>query len=91
MDETTAAASLVALKGTYYAAARASGDAARADRLTSVEVEAALAAGRAVDEACEDFRRRFYPRAGRVITAAGEVLTISPRGARIRRVWPVTA
>ena len=87
-DLPTAAAALVALKEAHYAATRASGDAARADRLTSVEVDAALAAGRAVDEACEDFRRRFYPRAGRVITAQGEVFTISPKGRRIRCVWP---
>lgn len=82
-----AARGLLALKDDYYAAVRASGEAARADRLTGREVDAVLSAGRTVDEACEDFRRRYFPESGRVIAALGMVCVASPKGRRTRIVY----
>lgn len=69
-----------------HAAAKASGDAARADHLTVEHVEAVIAAGEKVDEACENFRRRFFPRVHKVVTAGGEVFTVSKTGRSTRRV-----
>lgn len=82
-----AARHLVMLKERYYAAVHASGEAARADRLTSAELDAVMATGRAVDEACEDFRARYFPRSGRVIAALGMVCVASPAGRRTQIVY----
>lgn len=82
-----AAAELVRLKDDYYAALKVSGDAARDDRLTRAQVDAVLVAGRAVDAACEEFRRRYFPRAGRVICALDMVCVASPAGRRTRVVY----
>lgn len=82
-----AARRLLALKDDYYAAVRVSGEAARADRLTGREADAVLSAGRAVDEACEDFRRRYFPEAGRVVCALGMVCVASPTGRRTRLIY----
>ena len=40
-----------------------------------------------MEQACEAFRRRHYPRAGRVICALGMVSTLSPKGRRGRVVF----
>lgn len=78
---------LVELKDIYYAALKASGAAAEANSLTRVEVDAVLTAGHAVDAACEDFRRRYFPRAGRVVCALGMVCVASPAGRRTRVIY----
>lgn len=68
-------------------AAAVAADRAVALEPTRVTVDAALTAHRAHDAACETFRHRYYPRAGRVVAVFGEVFTVSPGGRRIVRVW----
>jgi hypothetical protein len=82
-----AAAELVRLKDAFYEAAQRSGMAARAGHLNRDLVQAVIDAGAAVDEASEDFRRRFCPRAGRVVCASGAVFTVSPAGRSTRLVY----
>lgn len=86
-DMLDAARELVWLKERYYAAVRLSGEAARVDELTAVELDAVLATGQVVEDACEDFRRRYFPRAGRVVCALGMVCVASPTGRRTRVVY----
>ena len=57
------------------------------ERLTGAHIDAAFAVSDRLDEACEVFRRRHYPRAGRVICALGMVSTLSPKGRRGRIVF----
>lgn len=59
------------------------------DRLTGEHLDAALEAMRATHAACEAFRLRFYPRAGRVAAAGGMVFVVSPAGRRSRVVFDV--
>lgn len=54
---------------------------------TRATVEASLAAHKELTDACETFRRRCYPRAGRVVAVFGEVFTVSPAGRRIVCVY----
>ena len=60
---------------------------AQEGNLTGDDIDRALDAGDRLDEACEAFRRRHYPRAGRVICALGMVSTLSPKGRRGRIVF----
>ena len=60
---------------------------AQEGNLTGKDIDRALDAGDRLDEACEVFRRRHYPRAGRVICALGMVSTLSPKGRRGRVVF----
>lgn len=82
-----AAAVLVALKQAYYDRAHEAGEAARVGELRRPLIESVFAASDDVDAACEDFRRRFYPRSGRVICALGSVMAVSPSGGRTRTVF----
>lgn len=82
-----AARELVWLKDRYYTAVRLSSEAARLDSLTAAEVDAVLETGRIVDEACEAFRRRYFPEAGRVVCALGMVCVASPTGHRTRVIY----
>lgn len=82
-----AARELVWLKDRYYAAVHMSGQASRLDELTGAEVEAVLETGRIVDDACEAFRRRYFPRSGRVVVALGMVCVASPGGRRTRVIY----
>lgn len=82
-----AAAALVELHVAAAAADRATGEAARAHRLTRELVEASLAAHDDLAAACESFRSAHHPRAGRVVARWGEVFTVSPGGRRVRRVY----
>ena len=54
---------------------------ARVGRPTGAMAEACMAKGRELDEACEEFRRRFYPRRHRVVSAGYSVMVVS-RAAR---------
>ncbi|GAA4123110.1 hypothetical protein GCM10022215_29440 [Nocardioides fonticola] len=56
------------------------------ERPTFVDVDAVLAVGRELDEACEAFRRRWAPRAGRVLVGLYCVMSISPAGRRVTRI-----
>ena len=62
-------------------------NARRADEstLTGAHIGAALKAGDVLDEACEEFRRRFYPRRARVFVGLRQVMTAgaSNRGVRV--------
>jgi hypothetical protein len=82
-----AAATLIHLKDKFYEASQRSGCAARAGHLNRDLVQAVIDAGAAVDKAGTDFRRRFYPKAGRVVCANGEVFTVSPAGRSTRLVY----
>ena len=56
-------------------------------RLMGAHIDAALDAGKRQDEACEAFRRKYYPRAGRVIVGLRMVSVLSPKGRRGRIVY----
>lgn len=75
---------LVRLAAEARAADAASGDAARQQSLTSLEVDASFGAHQLLDDACEDYRRRHHPKAGRVVANGGQVFTVSPTGRSIR-------
>lgn len=76
-------ATLVALHAAAVAADKHAGqDTSRAT------IEASLAAHKRLDDACEAYRRRHYPRAHRIVAVFGEVFTVSKTGRSIRRVYP---
>jgi hypothetical protein len=62
---------------------------AEAGTLTGTDLDASIAAHRECAQACEAFRRRYYPRSGRVIAALGGVHVMSPKGRRGRIVAEV--
>lgn len=88
-DHDTAARQLLELRETanriHHENARRPSDGP--DRLTGEHVDAALEAMRATHAACEAFRLRFYPRAGRIVAAGGLVLAAPPSGSRGRTVY----
>lgn len=53
---------------------------AQAHTLTGTDLDESIAAHRECEQACEAFRRRYYPRSGRVIAALGMVSVQSPKG-----------
>ena len=55
---------------------------ARSEHLTSPMVLEVCAVGDRLDEACEAFRRRHFPRRGRVCVGLWTVMTVSPTGRR---------
>lgn len=59
-------------------------------RLMGTHIDAAIAAGKRQDDACEVFRRKHYPRAGQVIVGLRMVSVLSPKGARGRIVYDPT-
>lgn len=59
---------------------------ARTHRLTGADLDRAISAHREVEQACEAFRRRYYPRSGAVSAALGMVSVLSPKGRRGRIV-----
>lgn len=78
-----AARSLVAL---YDERVRMTSDLARAKRPTGVMAQAILDKGAELDEACEKFRRKFYPGRHRIITGLGLVCSVSRTGLA-KTVW----
>lgn len=50
-------------------------------------IAAALRASNTLDDACETFRRRWYPRTYKVIAVFGEVYTMSRTGRSTHLVW----
>lgn len=64
---------------------------ATAERPTRVDAEAVLAAGRALTQACEAFRRRHYPRRAEVIVGLYQVIVCSPSRRRTVTVYDGTA
>ena len=56
-------------------------------RLMGAHLQDAIDAGKRQDEACEAFRRKHYPRAGRVIVGLRIVSVHSPKGQRGRIVF----
>ena len=56
-------------------------------RLMGAHIDAAVDAGRRQDEACEAFRRTYYPRRARVIVGLGMVSVLSPKGRRGQVVY----
>lgn len=63
---------------------------AAAGTLTGTDLDASIDAHRQVAEACEAFRRRYYPRSGGVFAASGLVCVLSPQRRRGRIVAEVT-
>ncbi|MDE9364545.1 hypothetical protein PZ938_02925 [Luteipulveratus sp. YIM 133132] len=55
--------------------------------LTGADASRVTDHGEHLDAACEEFRRAFYPRAGRVCVGLYDVLVASKAGARVRNVW----
>lgn len=43
------------------------------------------------DAAVEELRRRYYPRAHRLVIVDGKAITVSPTGRSLRTVWTRTA
>jgi hypothetical protein len=58
-----------------------------AENTTRETIERSLAAHKRHDVACEAFRRRYFPRAHRVVAVFGEVFTVSRTGRSIQLVW----
>ena len=78
---------LIELYDTKWAIVNVNARRAQEGNLTGRDIDAALEAGKRQDEACEAFRRKYYPRAGRVICALGMVSTVSPKGRALRCVF----
>lgn len=57
------------------------------DRLTGAHLDAVLEAGRVQDEACEAFRRRYYPRRAQVCVGLRMVFTRSASGRSVQTVF----
>lgn len=83
-DHDTAARDLVRL---YAERVRLTRNMAHAERPTGDMAVAVMDKGHELDEACEAFRRRFYPRSGRVCVGLYCVMVSSPAGRRVRTVY----
>lgn len=70
--------------------ARQNAQAAGVDMLTGAAVDRLIAMRDQHSAACEAFRRRHFPRAGRVVAVAGAVLVVSPTARRIKTVYDAT-
>ena len=81
--ERTDALALVALYDERIALTKAM---AEHPQPTGAMAQAVLNKGRELDEACEAFRRRYYPRRHRVIVGLGIVMTVSRSGRSITTV-----
>lgn len=80
----TAAAALVALYDERIAMTKAF---ASDPWATSDMVRDILDKGRELDAACEDFRRRYYPRAHRIIVGLRTVMAASATGSSITTIY----
>lgn len=59
----------------------------RAGTLTGADVDEVIAVRDRLGVACEEFRVRHYPRAGRVVAVRGLVLAASPAMRRVKTVY----
>lgn len=59
----------------------------RTPGVTAADVDALMARSEQIDQRVEQLRRRFYPRAHRLVISHGSAVTVSPTGRSTRRVW----
>ena len=59
----------------------------RSEGRTGAELDAIMASRDAIGDRAEELRRRYFPRAHRLVVQNGAAITSSPTARSIKRVW----